>query len=142
MWVTINGDFVRELATPVRCELDKQSPFEKVRVLNPSPSQRTVRAIRKRLSNVYPALAQTDIVEAWAGMIETTPDVVPVICPAETLPGFHIATGLSGHGFGIGPGAGKAAAGMLTGKDSGIDISPFRLSRFFDGSPLKLGPSL
>ncbi len=142
MWVTINGDFVRELATPVRWELDKQSPFEKVRVLNPSPSQRTVRAIRKRLSNVYPALAQTDIVEAWAGMIETTPDVVPVICPAETLPGFHIATGLSGHGFGIGPGAGKATAGMMTGKDSGIDISPFRLSRVFDGSPLKLGPSL
>ncbi len=142
MWVTINGDFFRELATPVRWDLDGQSPFEKVRVLNPSPSRATVRRIRRNIDEVYPVLAQTEIVEAWAGMIDTTPDVVPVICPEDSLPGFYIATGLSGHGFGIGPGAGKAAAGMLTGKGSGIDISPFRLSRFFDGSPLQLGPSL
>ena len=141
MWVTVNGDFFRELVTPVRWELDKQSPFEKVRVLNPSPSQGTVRRIRKNLNIVYPALENTAIVESWAGMIETTPDVVPVICPEEKLPGFFIATGLSGHGFGIGPGAGKAAAGMLTGKDSGIDITPFRRSRFFDGSPLTWGPA-
>ena len=142
MGVTINGDFFRELATPVRWDLDKQSPFEKTRVLNPPPSQGTVRRIRKNLNIVYPALQGTAIVESWAGMIETTPDVVPVICPVESLPGFFIATGLSGHGFGIGPGAGKAAAGMLTGKDIGIDITPFRLSRFFDGSPLTLGPAL
>ena len=142
MWVTVNGDFFRELVTPVRWELDKRSPFEKVRVLNPSPSQGTVRRIRKNLNIVYPALENTAIVESWAGMIETTPDVVPVICPEEKLPGFFIATGLSGHGFGIGPGAGKAAAGMLTGKDIGIDITPFRRSRFFDGSPLTLGPAL
>ena len=142
MWVTINGDFFREFATPVRWDLDRQSPFEKTRVLNPSPSQRTLRQIRNNLNRVHPVLENTEIVESWAGMIETTPDVVPVICPAETLPGFYIATGLSGHGFGLGPGAGKAAAGMLTGKDSGIDISSFRLSRFFDGSPLTPGPSL
>ncbi len=142
MWVTINGDFFKELAMPVRWDLDKQSPFEKTRVLNPPPSQRTVRQIRKKLNEVYPVLEQTPIVETWAGMIETTPDIVPVICPEESLPGFFIATGLSGHGFGLGPGAGKAAAGMVTGKDSGIDIKPFRLSRFFDGSPISLGPAL
>jgi glycine/D-amino acid oxidase-like deaminating enzyme len=51
--------------------------------------------------------------------------------------GFHIATGFSGHGFGIGPGAGKALAAMLTGSDSSIDLEPFRLSRFFDGSPIR-----
>ena len=141
MWVTINGDFFTELATPVRWDLDKQSPFEKTRVLNPSPSQGTVRKIRRNLNKVYPALADTEIVESWAGMIETTPDVVPIICPEESLPGFYIATGLSGHGFGLGPGAGKAAAGMLTGKDTGIDLRPFRLSRFFDGSPINLGPA-
>jgi len=142
MWVTINGDFLTELAIPVRWELDSESPFEKTRVLNPTPSQRTLRTIRRNLDEVHPALKDSDIVESWAGMIETTPDVVPVICSAESLPGFYIATGLSGHGFGIGPGAGKVAAAMLTGKDSGIDITPFRLSRFFDGSPIEVGPTL
>ena len=76
--------------------------------------------------------------EAWAGMVETTPDVVPVIEASESIPGFHIATGLSGHGFGLGPGAGYACAGMLTGNDTGIDLQPFRLSRFFDGSPIRM----
>jgi glycine/D-amino acid oxidase-like deaminating enzyme len=63
--------------------------------------------------------------------------VVPVICEADSLPGFHIASGFSGHGFGIGPGAGKAIAGMLGGKHSGIDLKAFRLSRFFDGTPIR-----
>ncbi len=142
MGLTINGDFFAELATPVRWPLDRESPFEKQRVLNPAPSRRTLRRIRKNLNEVFPALANTEFVEAWAGTIETTPDVVPVIGPEESLPGFFIATGLSGHGFGIGPGAGKVAAGMLTGKDSGIDIRPFRRSRFFDGSPIRMGPAL
>lgn len=69
-------------------------------------------------------------------MVETTPDVIPVFGEHADIPGFHIATGLSGHGFGIGPGAGKALAAMLTGSDAGIDLAPFRPSRFFDGTPL------
>ncbi len=70
-------------------------------------------------------------------MIESSPDIVPMIDSIDSLPGFHVVTGFSGHGFGIGPGAGKAVAGMLTGVDSGIDISALRLSRFFDGSPIR-----
>lgn len=142
MRLTINGDFFRELATPIRWPLDRESPFEKQRVLDPAPDQRTLGKIRKNLNDVFPALENADIVETWAGMVETTPDVVPVIGAEESLPGFFIATGLSGHGFGTGPGVGKVSACMLTGKDSGIDISPFRLSRFFDGSPIELGPAL
>lgn len=56
---------------------------------------------------------------------------------SNTVRGFHVATGFSGHGFGLGPGAGKAIAGMLTGTDTGIDLSSLRLSRFFDGSPIR-----
>ena len=63
---------------------------------------------------------------------------MPVIEESKTIPGFHIATGFSGHGFGIGPGAGKAIAGMLTGNDTGIDLSAFRLDRFYDGTPIRM----
>jgi glycine/D-amino acid oxidase-like deaminating enzyme len=138
MWPTLNADFFRELAMPARWDLERESPFEKQRVLNPSPSRRILAKIRKNLNEVYPALKDTAIVESWGGMIETTPDVVPVIGPEEDLPGFYVATGLSGHGFGIGPGVGMAVAAMVTGRHSGIDLTPFRRSRFFDGSPIKL----
>jgi glycine/D-amino acid oxidase-like deaminating enzyme len=111
-------------------------------VLNPRPNQRALRGIEKNLGKVFPQLAGTRLVEAWAGMIETTPDVIPVIDQADKLPGFYIATGFSGHGFGIGPGAGKAIAGMLTGEDSGIALDEFRLSRFFDGTKLEIQGSV
>jgi len=69
-------------------------------------------------------------------MIESTPDIVPVI-DSTAIPGFFVATGFSGHGFGIGPGAGLAIAGLLTGTDSGLDLRELRLKRFFDGSPIR-----
>jgi glycine/D-amino acid oxidase-like deaminating enzyme len=106
-------------------------------VLNPEPSQRVLTGIRRNLDKLFPQLADTPIIESWAGMVETSPDVVPMIGPVGEVPGFHIATGFSGHGFGLGPGAGKAIAGMLTGAETGIDLAPLTLARFFDGSPVR-----
>ena len=135
--LSVGSEFVEEWSTPVRWSLDTESPFERTRVLNPKPNASVLRGIRRSLDKVFPQLASTRIVESWAGMIETTPDVVPAIDEAEQCPGFYLATGFSGHGFGIGPGAGKAIAGMLTGTDSGIDLKEFRLGRFFDGTPIR-----
>lgn len=79
---------------------------------------------------------------AWAGMIDTMPDVVPVVDRVASLPGLTIATGMSGHGFGIGPGMGRVVADLVAGGDPGHDLARFRLSRFTDGSALVPGPSL
>ena len=130
MRLSLGHEFFDELATPRIWSLDAESPFERCRVLNPKPNPTVLRNIRKRLDRTFPRLANIPIVESWAGMIETTPDVVPVIDEAAQLPGFYIATGFSGHGFGIGPGAGKAIAGLITGREVGLPVREFRLSRF------------
>jgi glycine/D-amino acid oxidase-like deaminating enzyme len=140
--VSIGRPFFDAFATPKKWSLDAESPFERNRVLNPEPNPKVLKDIRKNFDEVFPQLAGTPFVETWAGMVETTPDVVPVMGEIESIPGFHIATGLSGHGFGIGPGAGKALAAMLTGSYVGIDMVPFRLGRFFDGSPIRLESSI
>ena len=140
--IRLNKDFVRELSTPTRWALDKSSPFERERVLDPKPDARAITFIKEHLGTTFPALADVDIVETWAGMVETTPDVVPVIDTAASIPGFHIATGFSGHGFGLGPGAGEAIAAMITGDATDIDLKPFRLARFYDGSPIVPQPGL
>ena len=140
--VSIGRPFFDAFAMPKKWSLDAESPFERNRVLNPEPNPKVLKDIRKNFDEVFPQLAGTPFVETWAGMVETTPDVVPVMGEIESIPGFHIATGLSGHGFGIGPGAGKALAAMLTGSDDGIDMVPFRLGRFFDGSPIRLESSI
>ena len=100
-------------------------------------SARIVRKLKANLAATFPSLSQVNIVEAWAGMVETSPDVVPIIGPEATLPGFFHATGFSGHGFGFGPGAGKVIAEMLVGDTPSHDLSSFRLERFFDGSPIR-----
>lgn len=140
--VRIGRDFLDELKTPVTWDLDKASPFEVTRVLSPEPNMKIVEQIRNNIAIVFPQLAGIEVAEAWAGMVETTPDVVPIIDSIETIPGFHIATGFSGHGFGIAPGAGKAIAALLTGNNSSIDVRAFRLARFFDGSPIQIQKSL
>jgi glycine/D-amino acid oxidase-like deaminating enzyme len=140
--LSIGRDFFAELALPKRWALDAETEFERVRVLNPDPNPRVLKGIRKNLDEVFPQLADVPFVESWAGMVETSPDVVPMIGEVGDISGFYIATGFSGHGFGIGPGAGKALAAMLTGTDNPVDLEPFRLSRFYDGSPIRPMPTL
>ena len=135
--LSIGRDFIDELKTPLRWDLDGPSPFEAERVLSPAPNQKVVAGIRENLDRTFPVLADTPIAETWAGMVETTPDVVPVMGEVESLPGLFVATGFSGHGFGIGPGAGKAMAAILSGDDPGVDLRELRLSRFSDGSRIR-----
>ncbi len=135
--LSLGAPFLEEWSTPKRWPLDGPSPFEQCRVLDPRPDNGILRQIRRNTDALFPGLAGIPIVESWAGMIEMTPDVIPVIDQADALPGFFVATGFSGHGFGIGPGAGKAIAGLLTGNGSGMDLHDFRLGRFFDGTPIR-----
>jgi glycine/D-amino acid oxidase-like deaminating enzyme len=139
--LSVGREFLGAWQTPVKWGLDRPSPFEANRVLDPAPSAKALRELKHDLESVFPALAGVEFVEAWAGMIESTPDVIPVI-DETPLPGFFVATGFSGHGFGIGPGAGMAIAGMMSGRDTGIDLHELRLSRFFDGSPMRVQSSI
>jgi glycine/D-amino acid oxidase-like deaminating enzyme len=75
-------------------------------------------------------------------MIDTTPDIVPVMDRVPNVNGLFVAAGFSGHGFGIGPGAGRIMADMVSGNALGHDVSRFRLSRFSDGSKLEIGPAI
>ena len=89
-----------------------------------------------------PQLADVEFAEVWAGMIDATPDVVPVMDSLSSIPGMYVATGFSGHGFGIGPAAGKIMASLIVGEDVNFDLSRFRFSRFSDGSKLRAGPGI
>jgi glycine/D-amino acid oxidase-like deaminating enzyme len=115
---------------------DGTSPFERMRVLDPEPDSRVVADGLRGLVEAYPELAGIAAAEAWGGWIDCTPDAIPVISPVESLPGFFLATGFSGHGFGIGPAAGRLAADLVTGAAPLVDPRPFRHSRLIDGSDL------
>ena len=117
-----------------RWSLDQESPFEAVRVLDPAADPTVIDRARASIAEAFPAFRNVAVGESWGGMIDVMPDAIPVISAVDALPGFFIATGFSGHGFGIGPGAGRLVADMVTGAPPLVDPAPFRLSRFRDGS--------
>ena len=116
------------------------TPFERMRVLDPPPSVLVRRRLAERLPRRAPWLNEAGVAEVWAGMIDVTPDAVPYICEAPAPTGLFIGTGMSGHGFGIGPGVGRVLADLVLGRPPGHDLARFRFGRFTDGSPIVPGP--
>ena len=134
--VKLSAAFFQALLRPSHWALDQTSPFELTRVLDPAPDQAVLDRALANLKAAYPVLRDVKVAERWAGMIDTTPDAVPVISPLEKLPGLYLATGFSGHGFGIAPAAARLAADLIAGDPPLVDPTPFRHSRMIDGSRL------
>jgi glycine/D-amino acid oxidase-like deaminating enzyme len=134
MRLRIGGKFLEEWQVPRHWSLDAASPFERVRTLDPEPYEPILDQARKHVIAAFPAFRDMRVAESWGGVIDVTPDAVPVISGVDTLPGFFIATGFTGHGFGIGPGAGRLMAELVVGETPIVDPTPFRYSRFTDGS--------
>jgi len=126
--------FAEEWRTKRRWSLDEPTPFEAVRTLDPAGDPFVLERARASIAESFPAFRDVKIAESWGGMIDVMPDAIPVISAVDRVPGFFIATGFSGHGFGIGPGAGRLVADMVSGGPTIVDPTPFRLSRFTDGS--------
>ena len=74
------------------------------------------------------------VAEIWAA--------AGVVDNIAAIPGLIVGTGMSGHGFGIGPGMGRVLAALALEQPPGHDLTRFRHARFRDGSPMRLGPAL
>ena len=110
--------------------LDEVTPMERMRILDPRPDASTIRLIHSRALELLPELKKTTVTAAWAGYIDSTPDGVPAIGEVTGLPGFILAAGFSGHGFGIGPGAGHLVADIATGAEPLVPARPYHPDRF------------
>jgi glycine/D-amino acid oxidase-like deaminating enzyme len=122
--------FFEALRTRRTWSLDDTTPFEAIRVLDPAPREKVLAEAQRELPRAFPAFAGMQVAQSWAGMIDVTPDAVPVIDRVAALPGFFLASGFSGHGFGIGPAAGRLMADLVTGDAPIVDPTPFRFARF------------
>jgi glycine/D-amino acid oxidase-like deaminating enzyme len=138
----MNAQSWRELTAPRRWPLDRPSPFERTRILDPMPNKTLNGEARAAMIKLYPQFRDVPIVQEWAGYIDVTPDVIPYIGPVGAIPGLTVATGFSGHGFGIGPGAGRLAAELATAEPPVVDPTAFRVTRFSEGAPILIGPEI
>lgn len=125
----LDDRFLQEWREERPVALDRISPYEKTRVLDPKPDSSTRKALA-RLGDLFPAFRDAEVVAEWAGLIDVTPDAIPVVSAVDHVPGLIVATGLSGHGFGVGPGVGLLAADVALGRKPLVDPAPFAFSRF------------
>ncbi|PLT19419.1 MULTISPECIES: FAD-binding oxidoreductase [Ralstonia] len=116
--------------TLARWRLDTPTPMERMRILDPRPDPVAVRQTYDRAVELLPVFGQAGIANAWAGFVDNTPDGVPGIGEVPEVPGFILAAGFSGHGFGIGPGAGHLIADLVTGEKPIFDPAPYDPARF------------
>lgn len=87
----------------------------------------------------FPALSDTHVNRAWAGLYEMTPDAHPVLGRTAAIENLYLANGFSGHGYQHAPIAGKLIAEeILLGKARTVDISALRLERFEKATPREL----
>jgi glycine/D-amino acid oxidase-like deaminating enzyme len=128
--IRVFGRFREEARIPRRWGLDEASPFEATRMLDPAPNLSIVEESRQNLMKAFPAFQGVKIAQSWGGLIDSTPDAVPVIGPVSAVSGFFLMSGFSGHGFGIGPGAGRLMSELVTGATPVVDPTPFRFDRF------------
>ncbi len=81
-------------------------------------------------AQMIPALRKVNFLRTWAGTLEMTPDKVPIIGPVDGIKGYIIASGFSGHGFCLGPIAGKLLSEMIVDGEPSLPLHEFHLSRF------------
>ena len=128
--LSLGKAFLNDLALPRRWNPTARSPFERVRTLDPPPNDALNAEALNNLIRAWPVFKQAVLQAAWGGMIDVTPDSLPVISPVSSLPGLTVATGFSGHGFGTSPAAGQLAADLLSNQTPIVDPAPYRLARF------------
>jgi sarcosine oxidase subunit beta len=94
------------------------------------PAAASIRDLLTRFVGLLPAFADLRIAETWCGLIDQTPDAIPVIEAFDSPRGLVVAMGFSGHGFCLGPVTGQILSALALGQASPLPIEPFRLARF------------
>lgn len=117
-----------------RWRLDQPTPMERMRILDPKVDASVVELTYKRAVDLVPILKESSVTAAWAGYVDSTPDGVPGIGEMSSLRGLVLAAGFSGHGFGIGPGAGHLIADIVSGDEPLVDPRPYHPDRFLSSA--------
>lgn len=111
----------------------RKHPFAHTVDIDPAPNPKLVEQSLREFKAFFPKLPEVKIERSWAGMIDSMPDLIPVISPVQKPQGFIFATGFSGHGFAMGPIVGHILAELVLDGKSSIDLTGLRFSRFAEG---------
>ena len=104
--------------------------------LDESVNPGTIAASRKALAARYPIFANAVMRGGWSGTYMRSPDGHPIIDQIPSVPGLWVMAGDNGTSFKTAPAIGMCLAEWITeGRPKLVDLTPFRSSRFGEGTP-------
>ena len=113
-----------------------------LRTWSDTPSHDAVRDVIALVSHVLPIAGRVSVSRTWTGLVDQTPDGLPVIDTPGTVAGLVVAAGFSGRGFCLGPVSGLLCADLALGRTPRHDLAAFRLARFAQGAAGATTPEL
>ena len=130
----VGRPMLRDLGDSMGWSARSRHPFRSRHAVESTPNRRHARHTLQEFRRWLPSLNQVQSEEQWAGIIEATPDALPVIDAVDRPRGLVVATGFSGHGFAMGPMAGRVVSELILDCSPSLDLHPFRLARFAEGA--------
>ena len=100
----------------------------------PTTDRPLVDSALARLSTLIPQMGSVGAARYWAGLVDLTPDGLPIIDGGAGPDGLTVITGLCGHGLALGPVLGEIAADLALTGATARPIDAFRLARYTTGT--------
>jgi len=126
----LGGPLWRDLRGKVSSAAARANTLQHDRGAGPRANASKVESSLIELKRLLPTLRDLRIKRSWAGYIDATPDMLPVIGEVPAVPGLFLATGFSGHGFGLGPVAGRLISELIRDGKPSLDLDALRFTRF------------
>ena len=93
-----------------------------------------IAAVRKRLAQRIPAMADAPYARGHAGIYDVSPDARAVMGAVPGVDALFVAAGFSGTGFKTAPAVGASMTELiLSGKSTTVDLTPFGFERILSG---------
>jgi glycine/D-amino acid oxidase-like deaminating enzyme len=75
----VSSQFFKDVSDAKLRPLDEASASEYIRVLDPVPSKKLTDDALKALAKRWPVFSQAKIAQRWGGLIDVTPDAIPIV---------------------------------------------------------------
>lgn len=84
------------------------------------------------LLELFPFLANVNVLRQWAGLCDMTPDYSPIMGESPDVKGFYMTVGWGTYGFKAGPASGFLMAELISQRKTPPKLEPFAMERFYN----------
>jgi len=130
------------IGIPFLEDLRRRGPDRAQPLSEPKPNRHLVAQNAHGFARLLPQFSNLGIARSWAGRIDATPDLIPMIGELPPVRRYYIAAGFNGHGLALAPAVGRALAELVVDGRAAVDLRGLRVERYAEGDFKRTGNKL